>query len=93
MGWSIEGADFINRLIQRKPTNRLGLNGPNEVKSHPWMRTFPWEDLKSSKLKAPFVPPVSYYESYLMCRTKITLTRIIQTVTGRTKMWRGCRRV
>ena len=31
-GWSIEAADIINRLLQRKPANRLGLNGPNEVK-------------------------------------------------------------
>jgi len=33
--WSVESADFINKLIQRKPTNRLGLNGPTEVKEHP----------------------------------------------------------
>lgn len=26
-GWSLESADFINRLIQRKPNNRLGKNG------------------------------------------------------------------
>ena len=31
-GWSIESADFINRLLQRKPVNRLGLRGPTEVK-------------------------------------------------------------
>ena len=27
-GWSFEAADFINRLIQRKPAKRLGTNGP-----------------------------------------------------------------
>lgn len=26
--WSLEAADFINRLLQRRPINRLGLNGP-----------------------------------------------------------------
>ena len=26
--WSLEAADFINRLLQRRPVNRLGLNGP-----------------------------------------------------------------
>ena len=25
--WSYESADFINRLIQRKPENRLGYSG------------------------------------------------------------------
>ena len=44
-GWSVEAADFINRLIQRKPLNRLGLNGPEDVKNHPWLRDFPWDDL------------------------------------------------
>lgn len=44
-GWSIEGADFVNRMIQRKPNNRLGLNGPNEVRGHPWLRNFPFDAL------------------------------------------------
>lgn len=44
-GWTFEGVDFVNRLIQRKPQNRLGLNGPTEVKNHPWLRSFPWEEL------------------------------------------------
>ena len=39
--------------------NRLGLNGPDEVKAHPWLKDFPWEDLNNRKLKAPFVPPAS----------------------------------
>lgn len=42
-GWTIEGADFINRLIERKPTNRLGFNGAAEVKTHPWIKNFPWD--------------------------------------------------
>ena len=27
-GWSHEAVDFVNSLIQRKPQNRLGSNGP-----------------------------------------------------------------
>lgn len=46
-GWSIEAADFINKLIQRKPANRLGLNGPEEVKEHIWFRGFDWNSLLS----------------------------------------------
>ena len=56
-GWSIEADDFINRLIQRKPLNRLGLNGPEDVKNHVWMRDFPWDELLEQKMKAPFIPP------------------------------------
>jgi serine/threonine protein kinase len=60
-GWSLESADFINRvrlrqLIQRKPVNRLGLNGPDEVMLHPWLRDFPFDELLVKAIKAPFVP-------------------------------------
>lgn len=44
-------------MIQRKPQNRLGSNGADEVKNHPWLRDFPWKDLEEKKLQAPFVPP------------------------------------
>ena len=36
--------------------NRLGLNGPQEVKNHPWLKDFPWEDLANKKIKATFIP-------------------------------------
>ncbi|CAD8055876.1 unnamed protein product [Paramecium sonneborni] len=41
-GWSEEAADFINRTLQRKPMNRLGFNGPEEVQSHPWFKNIDW---------------------------------------------------
>jgi hypothetical protein len=53
----VEGADFINRMIQRKPQNRLGLNGPTEVKNHPWLRGYPWEEMKKQTIRPPFIPP------------------------------------
>ena len=55
--WSLEAADFINKMIQRKPVNRLGLNGPEEVKEHPWLKSFPWDDLYEKRIDSPFVPP------------------------------------
>lgn len=54
--WSAEGWDFANRLLQRKPHQRLGLNGPLEVKAHPWFDGFPWYKLENKTLIAPFVP-------------------------------------
>lgn len=44
-------------MIQRKPSNRLGTNGPSEVKNHPWLANFPWQELTDRKIKAPFMPP------------------------------------
>lgn len=57
-GWSLEAADFINRLIQRKPANRLGVEGPNQLKQHAWFKNFPWEKLQNKELESPFIPGV-----------------------------------
>jgi hypothetical protein len=45
-------------MIQRKPQNRLGNTGAAEVKNHPWLRDFPWQDLYDKRLRAPFIPPL-----------------------------------
>ncbi len=29
-------------MIERKPAQRLGINGTDEVKNHPWIKNFPW---------------------------------------------------
>ena len=55
-GWNPESADFVNRLIQRKPENRLGNRSIQEIFGHPWFNGFQWEALKSKQMKAPFVP-------------------------------------
>ena len=46
-GWTIEAADFINKCLQRRPTNRLGYNkGIVELKKHPWFDNFDWNMLE-----------------------------------------------
>ncbi|CAD8096045.1 unnamed protein product [Paramecium sonneborni] len=55
--WSFHAADFINKLIQRKPTNRLGFNGPDEVKNHLWLQGVPWNKLLNKEIQSPFIPP------------------------------------
>ena len=55
-GWSIESADCINRLIQRKPSKRLGFRGATEVKEHSWFKYYAWKDLYLRKIKSPFIP-------------------------------------
>ena len=51
--WSMEAADFANKLLQRKPIQRLGWAGIDEIKHHPWLRQFPWHDLMTGKLESP----------------------------------------
>ncbi|CAK60381.1 unnamed protein product (macronuclear) [Paramecium tetraurelia] len=55
-GWNIQAGDFANQLLQRKPQNRLGSNGPDEVKEHPWFKDFNWQKLENKIMVAPFVP-------------------------------------
>ena len=66
-GWSIESADCINKLLQRKPAHRLGLHGAREVKEHIWFKDFPWKDLYNFKLKSPFIPPENDNFDYKYC--------------------------
>ena len=57
-GWTMEAADFINKTLQRKPANRLGLNGPNEVKQHIWLKDVDWQSIIEMKTKATFIPGI-----------------------------------
>lgn len=52
----MEAADFINKCLQRKPANRLGLNGPNEVKQHVWLRDVEWTTIIEMKYNPTFLP-------------------------------------
>ena len=54
--WSLESGDFINKLLKRKPTKRLGYQGVKEIKSHIWLRDINWDLLKKKELIAPFIP-------------------------------------
>lgn len=39
--------------------SRLGLNGPQEVKDHAWLKDFAWDKLYRKQLASPFIPPVA----------------------------------
>ena len=55
-GWSYEAADFINKLIRRKPENRLGYTSILELKNHPWLCGLNWDKLRSKEIDSPFIP-------------------------------------
>ena len=66
-GWGIEAADFINRMLQRKPGKRLGAHGITEVKNHIWFKNYNWNDLYNKKLIAPFIPSNEDNFDYKYC--------------------------
>ena len=49
--------NFINELLERKKEKRLGYNGFDEIKNHPWLIDFNWEDLKNKRMQPFFIPP------------------------------------
>ncbi len=55
-GWSLEAADFINKLLRRKSKERLGRNGIVELKEHSWLRGIQWGDIYRKEVTTPYLP-------------------------------------
>lgn len=51
---SEDARDLINKLLSTDPSNRLGSNGPEEVKEHPFFAGISWETILRDE--APFTP-------------------------------------
>ena len=65
---SQEALDLINSMIC-DPNKRLGRNGADEIKSHPFFKGVDWENIRT-KMKPPFVPELKndydtrYFEKF-----------------------------
>lgn len=76
-GWSKEGIDFVNRLMQRKPDKRLGnTSGVKELKEHKWFNNFDWNALHNKTMNSPFIPPDvdNYDKEYCEEESEINVT-------------------
>jgi len=62
-GWSLDAADFANRLLIRKDINRLGYYNEDLIKEHPWVKNIDWNKIKNKKLIAPFTP-IKNHDNY-----------------------------
>ena len=51
--------NLLQGLLEKNPKNRLGVNGPQEVKKHPWFEKTNWGALLTRAIKAPFVPIIN----------------------------------
>lgn len=51
---SPEAADLIKKLLVLDPAQRLGANGADEIKRHPFFKGINWETLRTQQ--APIIP-------------------------------------
>ena len=56
IGWSVEAANFFNKLLIREPENRLGFNSINDIKNNEWFSGINFKELYKKKLKSPYKP-------------------------------------
>nr|ACB71393.1 OPK1 [Harzia tenella] len=50
--------DLLQKLLERDPTQRLGANGPAEIKAHPFFHAIDWRKLLQRKYEPTFKPYV-----------------------------------
>lgn len=62
---SAEMKDFISRLLDRNHETRLGANGSEEVKQHPWFNQFDFKLVEDWWFIAPYIPPPKFTKEEL----------------------------
>ena len=77
---------FLIQLLLRNPQVRLGVNGIEEVRNHPWLADVEWERIEQKKLKAPFKPIVIPLLPRASTRTtNPTNSRSLKTLSSKTR--------
>uniref|UniRef100_A0A7S4MLV8 Protein kinase domain-containing protein n=1 Tax=Vannella robusta TaxID=1487602 RepID=A0A7S4MLV8_9EUKA len=51
-------SDLLHSLLKKNPAERLGCNGMEEVKTHPYFATTDWEQVLNKQISPPFPPTV-----------------------------------
>ena len=73
-GWSACYSDLVNRLLARKPSDRIGFKkGVTEIKEHEFFKGYNWNKLYAGLIPSPFKPKLSgnYDEKYVNKADKI----------------------
>ncbi|KAG0169737.1 AGC protein kinase Gad8 [Apophysomyces sp. BC1015] len=55
---SSDAKDLLRGLLTRDPNERLGNNGPEYIKNHPFFARIDWRRLMQKKMQPPFKPSV-----------------------------------
>ncbi|KAJ3086228.1 hypothetical protein HK102_013395 [Quaeritorhiza haematococci] len=77
---SEEALDLMKKLICKKE-ERLGRNGANEIRQHPWFKGFDWDTVR--EVQPPFIPELSgpddtrYFEDEEGEHKKVTTRKVL----------------
>jgi hypothetical protein len=58
VGVSVVAEDLLRKLLDRNPATRLGANGAQDIKVHPFFQDVDWKRLYAKKYNPPFRPNV-----------------------------------
>ena len=53
--WDINVISLINGLLKRVKKYRLGNNGFDEIKNHPWLKDIQWDKIENNEFPSPFI--------------------------------------
>lgn len=67
--------DLLQKLLDRDPTKRLGVNGAAEIKAHPFFHSIDWRKLLDRKYEPSFKPNVVSL-NYCGAKLQDVLTKI-----------------
>ena len=58
-----ETIDFLESILQKDETKRLGYNGVEEIKAHPFFAEIDWDEIMERKLVPEFIPDMPDFDS------------------------------
>ncbi|MCQ2820435.1 MAG: serine/threonine-protein kinase [archaeon] len=60
LGYSSNLADFLIKLLEVDPEQRLGHKGIDEIANHPWLNETDWKHIHYKSLKSPFLGRIEF---------------------------------